>query len=186
MTEMRIHREAGLSTTQIESIVRLADRVWPAKDRTFADHLRQFTSRVEENKRTGLEVISFVVWDGGQAIAQARTFPRVIHTRSLDLTVMGLAGVCVLPERRGEGLGRDIVKRAFERVDGVDFIVALFQTAVPGFYTKLEARSVTNRFVNSQNSEDPEANPWWDPNIMIYPAGATWPDGTIDLNGTAY
>jgi predicted N-acetyltransferase YhbS len=186
MAEMRIHRDADLSTREIESIVRLVDRVWPAKDRSFADRLRQFTSWVEENKRTGFEVMSFVVWDGGQAIAQARTFPRLIHSQSLDLTVMGLAGVCVLPERRGEGLGKDIVKKAFERVDGVGFVVALFQTAVPGFYTKLGARSITNRFVNSLNSEDPEANPWWDPNIMIYPAGATWPEGSIDLNGSAY
>jgi predicted N-acetyltransferase YhbS len=136
MAEMRIHRDAYLSEPEIESIVRLVDRVWPAKDKTFADRLRQFTSWVEENKRTGFEVTSFVVWDQGEAIAHARTFPRLIHSRSLDLAVMGLAGVCVLPERRGEGLGRDIVEKAFERVNGVDFAVALFQTSVPGFYTK--------------------------------------------------
>jgi predicted N-acetyltransferase YhbS len=186
MTEMRIHRDADLSAPEIESIVRLVDKVWPAKDRTFADRLRQFTSWVEENRRTGFEVISLVVWDGGQAVAHARTFPRLIHCQSTDLTIMGLAGVCVSPERRGEGLGRDIVRKAFERVDGGEFVVSLFQTAVPGFYTKLGARCISNRFVNSQNSEDPEANPWWDPNIMIYPAGATWPEGTIDLNGQAY
>jgi predicted N-acetyltransferase YhbS len=186
MAEMRIHTDADLSVPEIESIVRLIDRVWPTKDVTYADRLRKFTSWVEENKRTGFEVMSFVVWDRGQAIAQARTFPRLIHSESVDLTVMGLAGVCVSPERRREGLGRDIVKKAFERVDAGDFVVSLFQTAVPGFYTKLGARPVTNRFVNSQNSEDPDANPWWDPNIMIYPASASWPEGTIDLNGSGY
>jgi hypothetical protein len=71
-------------------------------------------------------------------------------------------------------------------VDGGEFPVALFQTAVPDFYTRLGSRSVSNRFVNSRNSEDPEANPWWDPNIMIYPADAAWPMGTIDLNGSGY
>ena len=181
-----MHRDAELSKPEIESIVRLVDRVWPALDKTFADRLKQFTSWVDENGRTGLEVVSFVVWDGDQAIAQARTFPRLVHGRSEDLTVMGLAGVCVSPYRRGESLGRDVVKRAFERVDGGDFSVTLFQTAVPDFYTKLGARSIANRFVNRTNTEDPEANPWWDPNIMIYPASAAWPEGTIDLNGSGY
>jgi predicted N-acetyltransferase YhbS len=186
MAEMRIHRDAELSLPEIESILRLVDRVWPAKDVTFEDRLKEFTSWVEENRRTGLEVVSFVVWDGDQALAHARTFPRLIHAQSEDLTVMGLAGVCVSPDLRGKGLGREIVRKAFERVDGGDFSVTLFQTAVPDFYTKLGARSITNRFVNSTNKEDPEANPWWDPNIMVYPASAAWPGGTIDLNGSGY
>lgn len=186
MIEMRTHRDANLSVPEIESIVRLVDVVWPAEDVTLADRLRKFTSWVEENRRTGFDVTSFVVWDGSRAIAHARTFERVIHGPSASLTVMGLAGVCVLPERRGEGLGRDIVKKAFGRVDSGDFAVSLFQTAVPDFYLKLGARLVTNRFVNSLNAEDPDANPWWDPAIMIYPAGFAWPDGTIDLNGTGY
>ena len=183
---MHVHRDAELSATEIESIVRLVYRVWPAKDMTFADRLKQFTSWVEENRRTGFEVISFVVWEGDQAIAQARTFPRLIHTQATDLVIMGLAGVCVLPERGGEGFGMDIVRKAFERVDGGDFPLTLFQTGVPGFYIKLGAKSVTNRFVNRQDTEAPDANPWWDPNVMIYPAGAAWPEGTIDLNGPAY
>jgi predicted N-acetyltransferase YhbS len=141
---------------------------------------------VEENRRTGFEVVSFVVWDGGQAIAHARTFPRTIRSRSGDITLMGLAGVCVMPERRGEGLGRDVVRKAFERVDRGDFPVSLFQTTVPDFYTGLGAKAIANRFVNSRNTDDPEANPWWDPHIMIYPADAVWPDGTIDLNGSGY
>jgi predicted N-acetyltransferase YhbS len=171
---------------EIESIVRLIDSVWPAENMTLADRLRQFNSWVEENKRTGFEVVSFVVWDGDRAIAQARTFPRVIHSPSADFTVMGLAGVCVLSERRGEGLGRDVVKKAFERITAGDFEVSLFQTAVPDFYKKLGAKAISNRFVNSRNTEDPESNPWWDPSVMIYPSTFVWPEGTIDLNGCAY
>jgi predicted N-acetyltransferase YhbS len=186
MAEMRTHRDADLSPPEIESIVRLVDAVWPAEDVTLADRLRKFTSWVEDNRRTGFDVMSFVVWDGSQAIAHARTFERVIHSPSSSLTVMGLAGVCVLPERRGEGLGRDVVKKAFRRIEAGDFAVSLFQTAVPDFYRKLGARSVTNRFVNSRNTGDPDATPWWDPDIMIYPAGFAWPEGTIDLNGTGY
>jgi predicted N-acetyltransferase YhbS len=186
MVEMRIHRDADLSTPEIDSIVRLVDSVWPARDVTLAERLRQFTSRVEKNRRTGFDVMRFVVWDGNQAIAHARTFERVIHGPSGSLTIMGLAGVCVLPERRGEGLGREVAEKALGRVDAGDFAVSLFQTAVPDFYRKVGARSVTNRFVNSLNTKEPDANPWWDPDIMIYPAGFAWPGGTIDLNGPAY
>lgn len=183
---MRIHRDADLSPPEIEAIVRLVAGVWPSKDKTFADRLRQFTSWVKENRRTGLEVVSLVVWDGKHAIAHARTFPRKIHTQSGALTIMGLAGVCVSPGRRREGLGKSVVMKAFERVDNGAFVVSLFQTGVPDFYRKLGARLVANQFVNRLNSENPNANPWWDPNIMIYPADARWPAGIIDLNGPAY
>ncbi|MCP4774691.1 MAG: hypothetical protein GY880_10660 [Planctomycetaceae bacterium] len=64
--------------------------------------------------------------------------------------------------------------------------VSLFQTPVPGFYQKLNSRLVTNRFVNRRNVDDPEANPWRDDQIMIYPSEFAWPEGTVDLNGCDY
>ena len=51
---------------------------------------------------------------------------------------------------------------------------------------KLGARCVSNRFVNSTNTEAPEANPWWDEHVMIFPDTYDWPDGTIDLPGPGY
>ena len=155
MIDVRIHRDADISPPEIEAIVKLVTSVWPSKDKTLAERLRQFTSWVEENRQAGLEVASFVAWDGNRAIAHARTFPRNIYTQSGAITVMGLAGVCVLPERRGEGLGKAVVLRAFGRVDSGAFAVSLFQTGVPDFYRRLGAGLVANQFVNRLEGVNP-------------------------------
>ena len=83
-------------------------------------------------------------------------------------------------------MGRNVAGWAFEKAGQPGLEVVLFQTGVPGFYEKLGARCVSNRFVNSTNSEDPEVNPWWDEHIMIYPSTCDWPEGTIDLLGPGY
>jgi predicted N-acetyltransferase YhbS len=186
MTDITALRDADLTLEQIEAIVRLVTDVWPSEDRTYAERLKEFRGWVESNRKTGFEVVAFVVWADGRAVAHARTFARTIRAGSADLTVMGLAGVCVAPDRRLEGLGKAVVLKAFERVDQGEFPVCLFQTQVADFYRKLGSRCVSNRFINRLNTEDPDKCPWWDPHIMIYPTGFDWPEGIIDLNGIAY
>jgi predicted N-acetyltransferase YhbS len=186
MSELRVYRGVDLRPADIEAIVRLIDVVWPSKDKTFRERVATTRARVEENIRSGLEVVRFVVWEGSSVVAHARTFPRKVHAPQREFTVMALAGVCVLPELRKKGLGRVVVERAFDRIDCGEFPVSLFQTSVPGFYLKLGAREVTNKFVSKLNKDDPDARPWWDPNVMIYPADVGWPTGVIDLNGPAY
>jgi predicted N-acetyltransferase YhbS len=186
VAEVSTHRDANLTRGEIRAIVRLIADVWPSPDSSFAQRLQKFTGWVENNRRTGFDVISFIVWADGLAIAHARTFARRIHAESESLTIMALAGVCVAPDRRGEGLGQAVVMKAFERVNKGEFPLGLFQTQIPDFYRKLGCGCVTNRFVNRLNNENPDDNPWWDPHIMIYPGDSAWPDGPIDLNGTAY
>ena len=100
--------------------------------------------------------------------------------------MIALSGVCVLPSYQGKGLGAEIVRRTFGRIHGGEFGVSLFQTTIPAFYKKLDATLVTNRFVNSRNKKDPDANPWNDEWVMMYPRTYSWPQGTIDLNGPGY
>jgi hypothetical protein len=80
-----------------------------------------------------------------------------------------------------------VVERAFAMVSEGVFQWSLFQTGqgTKAFYEKLGARVVDNRFINSK-SENPSANPWWEPLAMAYPSGPGWPEGQIDLNGPGY
>lgn len=129
------------------------------------------------------------MWYGEELAAVSMVFPRQIRTTQGPLRVMALAGVCTAPERRGQGLGAAVVRAAFDLVDSGMFSVSLFQTPVIEFYAKLGARKVTNRFVNSLwKPGDPHSatHPWWDPDVMIYPASAEWPEGEIDLLGAGY
>ncbi|MFW6061480.1 MAG: GNAT family N-acetyltransferase [Planctomycetota bacterium] len=126
-----------------------------------------------------------LVRGSGGIIAKAHSFGREIATPRGRLRVMALAGVCSAPDHRGEGLGKAVAQAALARVDGGEFPLSLFQTGVPDFYRKLGARCVGNRFVDSQ-ADDPQANPWWNDYVMIYPAEADWPEGEIDLLGPAW
>ncbi len=118
-------------------------------------------------------------------VASAVCFKRRIITSCGELDILALASVAVRKSMRGQGLGVKVVRECFGRVDSGEFPVALFQTNVAGFYTKLGARCIQNRVINSLG-EDKDANPFWGENLMIYPAGYKWPDGVIDLLGEGY
>ena len=80
-----------------------------------------------------------------------------------------------------------VTQAAFQRVNQNGWPqVSLFQTPVPEFYKKLDCRLVDNQFVNRRNLTDPKANPWRDPNVMIYPAVFDWRSGLVDMNGPDY
>jgi predicted GNAT family N-acyltransferase len=196
------HRDHELTRTEVREILRLVHGVWPADDRPERERVQSFIDRARKQVRQGSadRALRYVVWDGNRAIANGKTFTRMIKTEKGPLQVMArmiktekgplqvmaLSCVCVASERRGEGLGKAIVLEAFRRVDDGKFAVSLFQTSVPAFYEKLGARVVENRFCNRLDENDPEGNPWMEPYAMIYPASFDWPDGTIDINGPRY
>ena len=67
----------------------------------------------------------------------------------------------------------------------------LFQTGVPRFYAKLGCRLLHgSRFpvVNStgKGSDAKRRAGFWDASVMVYPALAQLPEGTIDLLGPGY
>ena len=99
---------------------------------------------------------------------------------------MALSGVCVSPNKRGEGLGKKLILKAFKKIDNSDYKVCLFQTGIPLFYKKLGAKIINNRFYNNKDKENLQKNPWRDNYIMIYPNNYKWPNEDIDLNGPGY
>lgn len=135
--------------------------------------------------RTPNKVCHFIL-EEDQVIGYAESFPRTINTVEGKRTILGLGAVCVDTAQRGRGLGALVVKQAFERLPENDTDVCLFQTGVPQFYEKLNCRLIDNQIVNSLNTEDPEANPFWDDYIMIYPKQNHWPTGKVDLLGKGY
>lgn len=166
-----------------EAVTRLRNEVWPPPEPM---PVGERAVLIRERGQTDDSEV-FTIWQDEQAIAHARLFGREIITPQGPLLVAALAAVCVLPQLQGKGVGRRIVEEAFSRVDGKTYSVCLFQTGVPGFYEKLGARLVENRFFDSTNSQAPDANPWQPASqIMIYPAPFVWPEGPIDLRGYGY
>jgi len=102
----------------------------------------------------------FVIWKNKKAIAYAKIFPREIFMKQGSIKVAALASVGVDPNHRKNGLGAFVTKNVFEFVKQSSFPVSLFQTAVPGFYEKLDSKIVHNKFVNSKNEKDPQKNPF--------------------------
>ncbi len=185
---MTTHRDHELTETQAREIIRLVASVWPPSPEPEDDRVASFLSRAGNlaREKNGEKALRYVVWDGDRAVANGKTFSRIINTGKGPLEVLALSCVCVVPERRGEGLGKAIVAEAFRRVDRGEFSVSLFQTGVRDFYEKLDGRVVENRFCNRLDKNDPEGSPWKEPYAMIYPDTYDWPDGTIDINGPRY
>ncbi|MGL4514468.1 MAG: GNAT family N-acetyltransferase [Lacipirellulaceae bacterium] len=129
-----------------------------------------------------------VVDRDGLVVAHALTKPRTIQAADGPMTVLALAMVATDPDVRGGGLGKTVVRAAFDLVDKGLHPFCLFQTsfAVEPFYDRLGACRVANRVVNSLADADPAPNPFWDEVVMRYPAGEGWPEGTIDLLGPGY
>lgn len=173
---------ASLTRKQVMGVLELMAATWPPKEvnpKSVEEKVDDYYAKNDEK-----EVI--IVMDGSKVIGYAAIFPREVNTPNGSLTVMALANVCVIADWQNKGLGKAIVKRAFEQLGQGKYWVSLFQTGVPEFYEKLGGKRVHNVFVNRKQSVDPLKNPWSDDHVMTYPEGFPWPEGEIDLNGPGY
>lgn len=171
-----------ISTDLILKITKLKQKVWP-ENHPPGKPDEVIIREYREKKKLST---CYLIRESGKVIASGEIFPRTIYANDDKIEVMALAAVCVQPERQGEGLGKKIVLEAFNLIrDGI-YDVSLFQTDVPDFYKKLGARTVTNRFFNSKAVNNPDSNPWWGSDVMIYPSTYSWPQSDIDLNGSGY
>ena len=182
--------DACLSSDEIFEIVSLLNHVWPKPDATVAELVKAFPEtqryrRVSEPE-AWYPAMRHLIREEERLIAHALTFERTILSEGEEVRVMALSGVCVMPSHRGQGLGRDVARDALARVDKREFTVALFQTGVPAFYRALGAEVIRNRFCDSRNRIAPDANPWNDEWIMIYPGDHQWLRDVVDLNGQGY
>ncbi len=179
-------RDEELSELDCLGIMNLMNAVWPQTGKT--------SSELAVNMYAGIRVgnvkpdsVRYLIRDeNNMIIAHANAHSRDIKIVDETITLLAICGVCVIPEYRKYGLGAKLIKAAFERVDNGTFPLSLFQTSVPGFYEKLGAKQVSNKFVNSLNADAPNAIPWWDPNIMVYPSHYPWSEETIDLLGPGW
>jgi GNAT superfamily N-acetyltransferase len=176
----------SISEDDARASAELLYTVWPKPGRTVdtftADMLKQ---RRDYHGPEAQHPRSLFVREGGRVIGHASIYPRTLGTSAGELTVLALARVCTEPAARGRNIGKQLVRSAFDLVDRGDFPFSLFQTKVRAFYEKLGAVTVDNHFFNSQ-AEDPSVWPFWDPDIMRYPATPGWPTDEIDLRGPGW
>lgn len=197
---IRRRRPGQLLDAEMDAIVALKLRVFGEPDsaeeakllaeKNDADRAWWVRGEGVNRKRFEPDVARFhLLHHDGQLAAIAQSSVRTLHTEAGSFPVLTLAGVASDPSVRGAGLGKAIVLDAFARLDEERLTHCLFQTGqARGFYEKLGGTLVTNRFVDrtAQPPNEPEANPWADDWVMRYPATASWPGGTIDLNGPGY
>ena len=183
-------RARDVSEEDFRSVSAITWLAWPSAGSTLDEVVDRLRGKLPDEEGPAEQVPEYALLKVGELpVAMSVTFARKIDTPRGGLTVMALAGVACIESYRGNGFGRAVVEAAFERVRDGSFDVSLFQTssAVRPFYEKLGCSAVENPTVNSLNQADPEARPWWDTEVMIYPAhAAAWPDGQIDLCGPGW
>lgn len=187
MREIKQYRDIKLTEDVARAVAVLAGRSFASSEKSIEDRVKETLASVGSSDPEHTTGLRFVIWENDRAIAHARTFVRQVAIGDQQIPVLALATVCSDPDLRGQGLGVAVTEAAFQQVGADGWPdVSLFQTPVPPFYEKLDCRILTNRFVNRRNAADPEANPWRDDTVMIYPAAYPWPDGVVDLNGPDY
>ena len=172
--------------SQAVGVAKLAFDSMTGSTRTLEDRVQKILASAHSNDSEEFAAKCFVIWDGDEAIAHARTFVRTIFVGERSIENLALATVCTAPNRRGEGLGRLVVQAAFATVDDGPCEFSIFQTGVPGFYQKLNCRLIDNDVVNRKNKEAPDESPFHSEFVMVYPADRPWPAGTVDLIGPGY
>lgn len=181
-------RDVDLSLAK--EALRLWSVIWPKASRGDLEaNTDEFLARARDGaSEQSLSGRLHFMERSGELVAVSLSFLREIRFEESgeSRTVLALAGVCSRPGYRGEGLGAQVVKAAFERLAAESIELCLFQTGVPEFYRKLGSRAVDNAFFNSLSEENRDANPWWDERVMIHPAAARWTEGRVDLRGPGY
>lgn len=176
--QLLILERADLTAIQLREIFTLKQQVWPKGAPDINGAIKRFL----DSERPEIERHVLVIEEGALR-GYAKFSTRFVTIGSKIVHNMALASVCVDPNYRGAGVGSRMVRNAFGHVDNGTFDCSFFQTGVPGFYEKLGARRVVNRFYNSLNGDE---NPWWDPYVMLYPASYPLSGEPIDLMGKGY
>lgn len=184
MFERKILRDADLTDEEIHQMLRMKCLEWPDRynDETYDQHWSEFPG-----KRDFCAGRIFVlVYDGQKLVAQSESFPRTIKTEKGSVDILALAGVLSRPDYRGQGLGRQVIKPVFDRIDSGEFPFCFFQTPVPEFYAYLGCAHVEDTFFNGHLTNCREGTLFWEEHVMVYPSNRAWFRGPIDLNGPAY
>ncbi|MFJ8477837.1 GNAT family N-acetyltransferase [Kitasatospora sp. NPDC094011] len=118
----------------------------------------------------------------GRLVAHTGLLPIPLTVGGTDLEAMGVGGVCVAAERRGEGLAHAVVGTALEHGRALGFRYALLFCRPPlaAFYRGLGFREVAEEVT----VEQPEGRLAVMPLRTMWRAlaeGAGWPEGPVRL-----
>jgi GNAT superfamily N-acetyltransferase len=185
MTAVQSYLTSAMSDQELRAVFTLLWETWGWHG-SFEEAFVNFKKNISEYVRLGTDGHRFVIWEGEQIVAHANLFAREVHTERGSIRLGALSAVCTHVDYRRRGLGTQVVRAAFDLVDHCIFPVALWMTTIPVFYEKLGARIIENSWINTQNTENPKADPWPEELKMIYPASYAWPAGQIDLKGPDY
>lgn len=172
-----------LSLAEIRMLLELLTRTWPPQDGTI-DMEKMIAGY--QNSKIPLFNKVLLCFNGEELIGHTEIFAREVVVRSEKRDIMALAGVCVKHTFRGQNIGLQLVRKAFEFVDEGAFPCSIFQTNVPGFYEKVKCKQIQNKFINSKHIDDVNKNPWRDPFVMIYPETYDLGKEVVDLLGDGY
>jgi predicted N-acetyltransferase YhbS len=181
MFTLRAMAAAELTDAQWLALAEFLHTVWPNPD--LSSQGRAEYRNAAALGRPASEIIT--IESEGVLVAAGQIFGREVEVDGRRRNALALAAFAVAEELRGQGLGRQIVLEAFKRVDSGAFEFAIFQTGVPGFYEPMNCRALANRVVNSL-ADAPDANPFHDTHIMVYPAQTALGEGVVDMCGPGY
>ncbi|MFF2081361.1 GNAT family N-acetyltransferase [Kitasatospora sp. NPDC058162] len=118
----------------------------------------------------------------GRLVAHTGLLPLPLTVGGTDLEAMGVGGVCVAAERRGEGLAQAVVGAALDHGRALGFRYALLFCRPPlaAFYRGLGFREVAEEVTVEQPEGRLAVMPlrtMWRPLAQ----GAGWPEGPVRL-----
>ncbi|MFJ9440836.1 GNAT family N-acetyltransferase [Kitasatospora sp. NPDC101235] len=118
----------------------------------------------------------------GRLVAHTGLLPLPLTVGGTDLTVMGVGGVCVAPDRRHGGLARTVVGAGLDhaRTLGHRYALLFCRPPLTAFYRGLGFREVAEEVTVEQPEGRLAEMPlrtMWAPLV----AGAGWPEGPVRL-----
>ncbi len=132
-----------------------------------------------------------LVWQGEQVAAAAGIIPRTILVDGASVYVGGIGSVLTLPQLRGQGLGKALVRGAYDYLCetlGCDTGMLFCLDALVPFYAsmgwQLLDRPLT--YQQSDGSHTLRKNNTGD-HYMVLPCGDyAFPDGDVDIQGKVW
>ncbi len=115
------YRETELTVELATPIAELACLCFSSSGPTLEDRVQEILDAQGSDDPQVTSSRRFVIWDGGNAVAHARTFVRVITVAGRQIPVLALASVCTHPKVRGQGLGAKVTARAFAQIGKSDW-----------------------------------------------------------------
>jgi predicted N-acetyltransferase YhbS len=121
---------------------------------------------------------------GGEFIAHAALHEKMIGTEEGDISVGGVAEICVAADHRGCGLVKQMLQSIHDKLGmrGVPFAMLFGQ---PKIY-KSSGYAVISNPLRADNSLARHWNPFCGKPMIHQLSVREWPDGVIDLRGPTF